>query len=69
MDLKNITMDDLKQKLNTIDKKTLIKIGSGFITNTSCDGAMLYEGESSILNFSLMTFLSERTKRPHIIKQ
>ena len=31
MDLKNITMDDLKQKLNTIDKKTLIKFGSGFV--------------------------------------
>ena len=29
-----------------------IKMGSGFITNTSCDGAMLYEGNSSILNFS-----------------
>ena len=31
MDLKNITMDDLKQKINTIDKKTLIKFGSGFV--------------------------------------
>ena len=31
MDLKIITMDDLKQKLNTIDKKTLIKFGSGFV--------------------------------------
>ena len=31
MDLKNITMDDLKQKLNSIDKKTLIKFGSGFV--------------------------------------
>ena len=31
MDLKNITMEDLKQKLNTIDKKTLIKFGSGFV--------------------------------------
>ena len=30
MDLKNITMDDLKQKLSTIDKKTLIKFGIGF---------------------------------------
>ncbi len=30
MDLKNITMDDLKQKLSTIDKKTFIKFGSGF---------------------------------------
>ena len=27
MDLKNITMDDLKQKFSTIDKKTLIKFG------------------------------------------
>ena len=33
MDLKNITMDDLKQKLNTIDKKTLIKFGSGFVAS------------------------------------
>ena len=31
MDLKNITMDDLKQKLQSIDKKTLIKFGSGFV--------------------------------------
>ncbi len=31
MDLKNITMDDLKQKFSTIDKKTLIKFGSGFL--------------------------------------
>ena len=31
MDLKNMTMDDLKQKLNSIDKKTLIKFGSGFV--------------------------------------
>ena len=30
MDLKNMTMDDLKQKLATVDKKTLIKFGSGF---------------------------------------
>ena len=30
MDLKNITMDDLKQKFYTIDKKTLIKFGIGF---------------------------------------
>ncbi len=30
MDLKNMTMDDLKQKLAAIDKKTLIKFGSGF---------------------------------------
>ena len=30
MDLKNITMDDLKQKLASIDKKTLIKFGAGF---------------------------------------
>ena len=29
MDLKNITMDDLKQKLSGIDKKTLIKFGIG----------------------------------------
>ena len=30
MDLKNITMDDLKQKFSSIDKKTLIKFGIGF---------------------------------------
>ena len=30
MDLKNITMDDLKAKFAAIDKKTLIKFGSGF---------------------------------------
>jgi len=30
MDLKNMTMDDLKQKLSAIDKKTLIKFGVGF---------------------------------------
>ena len=30
MDLKNMTMDDLKAKFATIDKKTLIKFGSGF---------------------------------------
>ena len=30
MDLKNMTMDDLKQKLASVDKKTLIKFGSGF---------------------------------------
>ena len=30
MDLKNMTMDDLKQKLSGIDKKTLIKFGVGF---------------------------------------
>jgi len=30
MDLKNMTMDDLKQKLSAIDKKTLIKFGIGF---------------------------------------
>ena len=29
MDLKNITMDDLKQKLASVEKKTLIKFGSG----------------------------------------
>tara|TARA_Y100001936_G_scaffold77299_1_gene75761 strand:- start:414 stop:1052 length:639 start_codon:yes stop_codon:yes gene_type:complete len=29
MDLKNMTMDDLKQKLTGIDKKTLIKFGIG----------------------------------------
>ena len=29
MDLKNITMDDLKQKLQNVDKKLLIKFGSG----------------------------------------
>ena len=29
MDLKNMTMDDLKQKLSGIDKKTLIKFGIG----------------------------------------
>ena len=31
MDLKNITMDDLKAKFATIDKKTLIKFGAGFV--------------------------------------
>ena len=31
MDLKNITMDDIKQKLQSIEKKTLIKFGSGFV--------------------------------------
>ena len=31
MDLKNITMDDLKAKFAAIDKKTLIKFGSGFV--------------------------------------
>ena len=30
MDLKNITMDDLKEKLAAFDKKTLIKCGIGF---------------------------------------
>ena len=30
MDLKNMTMDDLKQKLASVEKKTLIKFGSGF---------------------------------------
>ena len=30
MDLKNITMDDLKQKLASVEMKTLIKFGSGF---------------------------------------
>ena len=30
MDLKNMTMDDLKQKFSTIDKKTLVKFGIGF---------------------------------------
>ena len=30
MDLKNITMDDLKQKLASVEKKTLIKFGSGY---------------------------------------
>ena len=30
MDLKNMTMDDLKQKFSTIDKKTLIKFWIGF---------------------------------------
>ena len=30
MDLKNITMDDLKQKLASVEKKTLIKFVSGF---------------------------------------
>ena len=30
MDLKNMTMDDLKQKLSAVDKKTLIKFGIGF---------------------------------------
>ena len=30
MDLKNITMEDLKQKLASVEKKTLIKFGSGF---------------------------------------
>ena len=30
MDLKNMTMDDLKQKLSGVDKKTLIKFGIGF---------------------------------------
>ena len=30
MDLKNMTMDDLRQKFSTIDKKTLIKFGIGF---------------------------------------
>ena len=29
MDLKNMTIDDLKQKLSGIDKKTLIKFGIG----------------------------------------
>ena len=29
MDLKNMTMDDLKQKLSGVDKKTLIKFGIG----------------------------------------
>ncbi len=30
MDLKNMTMDDLKQKFSTIEKKTIIKFGIGF---------------------------------------
>ena len=30
MDLKNITIDDLKEKLAAFDKKTLIKFGIGF---------------------------------------
>ena len=30
MDLKNIKIEDLKDKLSTIDKKTLIKFGIGF---------------------------------------
>ncbi len=35
MDLKNMTMDDLKQKLAAVDKKTLIKFGwsNNFIFN------------------------------------
>ena len=31
MDLKNMTMDDLKQKFSTIDKKTIIKFGIGLV--------------------------------------
>ena len=30
MDLKNITMDDLKEKFAAFDRKTLIKFGIGF---------------------------------------
>ena len=30
MDLKNLQISDLKEKLQTIDKKTLIKFGIGF---------------------------------------
>ena len=30
MDLKNIQISDLKEKLQSIDKKTLIKFGIGF---------------------------------------
>ena len=30
MDLKNMNMSDLKGKLATVDKKTLIKFGIGF---------------------------------------
>ncbi len=30
MDLKNIQISDIKEKLNSIDKKTLIKFGAGF---------------------------------------
>ncbi len=30
MDLKNITMTDLKEKIATVDKKVLIKFGAGF---------------------------------------
>ena len=33
MDLKNITMDDLKEKLAAFDKKTLIKFGIGLWVN------------------------------------
>ena len=30
MDLKNLTVDDLKAKLQAVDKKTYIKFGIGF---------------------------------------
>ena len=30
IDLKNIKLDDIKEKLKSVDKKTLIKFGSGF---------------------------------------
>ena len=30
MDLKNIQISDLKEKLATVDKKTIIKFGIGF---------------------------------------
>ena len=30
IDLKNINIEDLKAKLQNVDKKTLIKFGSGF---------------------------------------
>ena len=31
IDLKNINLEDIKSKLALIDKKTLIKFGSGFV--------------------------------------
>jgi len=36
---------------------------------SACEGAILYEGAISTLNLSLITFLSERMKRPHIVTQ
>ena len=79
IDLKNIKLDDLKEKIKSVDKKTLIKFGSGFAAiifiddkstlKLKADSEAVITGQRSAASISKKINMDQGTIRATIKKQ